>query len=149
MTHRLPWSSSTGLPWTLDIGHSLVIGHLTSVIHAWQIAAGDSLRDRKIFLLLCFLQLVLPFLDATVNAAERQQFLFVVDHFFAREADQRIIFHQENRFLRADFLAIAAEDAAQHVNLKFLWRLLDVAHLRRAVRSRRRDPNGLGRTHEL
>src|SRR5436190_23768224 len=70
---------------------------------------------------------VLPFADLVmVNAAERQQFLLVIDHFLTRLPGERIILHQENRFLGTNFLAITTEDAAEHVYLKFLRRLLDV-----------------------
>src|SRR5256885_12704698 len=60
-------------------------------------------RDGKSRLLLSFLQFALPFLDAVVvDAAEREQFFFVVDHLFAAGAGQRIVFHQENRLLRTN-----------------------------------------------
>src|SRR5438045_1586859 len=82
--------------------------------------------NRKHLLILRFLRLVLPFLDAGAGTAEREEFLFVVDHLFASEAAERIVLLQEDRFLRADFLAEAAENAAEHVDFELLRHLLRV-----------------------
>src|SRR5438876_8137443 len=73
---------------------------------------------RRHALCLRFFRLLLPLAGfVLMNATERQQFFLVVDHLFPTGADERVIFHQENGFFRANFLAITAEDAAKHINL--------------------------------
>src|ERR1017187_5684024 len=81
---------------------------------------------RKIFLLLGLLQFVFPLLDAAMDAAQREEFFLVVNHLRAACAGERIILLQENGLLRPDFLAEAAEDAAEHVDLEFERHLLGV-----------------------
>src|ERR1039457_4070087 len=71
---------------------------------------------RKRLLFLRLFQLVFPLLDAAVCAAEREEFFLVVNHFITARAGERIILLQENGLLRADFLAKAAENAAEHVD---------------------------------
>src|SRR5207249_3125465 len=84
-------------------------------------------RDGKSRLLLRFLQFAFPFPDAVVvDAAQGEQFFFVVNHLLAAGAGERVVFHQEDRLFRTNLLAITAEDAAEHVNLKFLRHLLRV-----------------------
>ena len=93
---------------------------------------------------------MLPLLHARVNAAEGEEFFFVVNHFRAARAGERIIFLQEDRFFRADFLAEAAEDAPKHVDLEFLRHLLRVRTIRELPRrTGRRDLDGLGRTDKF
>src|SRR2546429_9702721 len=98
-----------------------------------------------------FLRFVFPFLNAVVvDAAQGEQFFFVVNHLLAAGAGERIVFHQEDRLLRTNLLAIAAEDAAEHIDLKFLRHLLRV----RAVgdlscRTRWNDFDGFGRADKL
>src|SRR6185369_3675254 len=61
----------------------------------WGLEFGVSLSklvqlDGKTFLLLPFFRFVLPFLDrVAVDAAQRQEFFFVVNHFLAAGAGQR------------------------------------------------------------
>src|SRR6266446_6611955 len=101
---------------------------------------------------LCFrlLSLLLPLADfILVDATQFEQLFFVVDHFLAARAGQRVILHQENGFLGAYFLAVTAEDAAEHVDLEFLRGFLDVAGFGRAPRPRRDDTNGFWWTNEL
>src|SRR5277367_3684033 len=81
---------------------------------------------RKSFLFLRFFQFIFPFLDAADRAAEREEFFLVVNHLGARQAGERIIFLKKNRLFRTDFLAKAAENAAQHVDLERLRHLFRV-----------------------
>src|SRR5208283_4550034 len=91
-----------------------------------------------------------PFLNLVLmHAAEGKQFLLVVDHFLPARAGERIVFHEENRLLRTDFLAEAAEDATEHVDFKLPGRLLYVARLGRTPGTGRRDADGLGGADEL
>ena len=90
--------------------------------------------SRRDALRLSFLGFPLPLSDLILmNAAQGQQLFFVVDHLFPAQAVEGVIFHQENRFFRAHFLAKAAEDAAKHADFKFAGRFLHVADLRRAA----------------
>src|SRR5258707_3980625 len=90
----------------------------------------------------------LPFPDfVLVNASECEELFLIVNHLIAAGAGKRIIFHEEDGFFRTNLLAISAEDAPKHVNLKFLRRLLDITNLRYAARARRHDPNGLSRAN--
>src|SRR5438477_10010150 len=83
-------------------------------------AVPSSLQNRKHVLLLRLLGLLLPFPDAiVVDAAEGQELFLVVNHLFAAGSGERVILHQEDRFFGTNLLAIAAENAAEHVNLKF------------------------------
>src|SRR5438093_155424 len=85
-----------------------------------------------------------------MNAAEFEQLFSVVNHLRAARAGERIILLQEDGFLRADFLAEAAENAAKHVDLEFLRHLLRVRAVGRlARRTGRRDLDGLGRADKL
>jgi hypothetical protein len=61
--------------------------------------SSESNLHRKSFLLLGFLGFVFPLLNACMNAAEREQLLFVVNHFLPARAGERIILLQEDRFL--------------------------------------------------
>src|SRR5439155_11943283 len=82
-------------------------------------------------------------------ASQGEQFLFIVNHLIAAGAGERIILHQENGFFRTNLLAIPAENATQHVNLEFFWRLFDIACFRCSCRSWRYYPNGSRRTNKL
>src|SRR5438552_19028344 len=91
----------------------------------WFSCSGFVIRQSELLwchaLRLCLVGLLLPLADLVqMDAAQRQQFFFVINQFFSRRARERVIFHQENGFFGADFLAIAAKDAAQHVDLKLL-----------------------------
>src|SRR5581483_9195929 len=110
---------------------------------AGRASGSHSLRLGLFGLLPPLLNLVL------MNAAQMEQLFLVVDHLLPARAGQGIILHQKNRLLRADFLAKAAEDAPEHVDLKFLRPLLHVAGLRRAARAGRSDANGLRRADEF
>src|SRR3974390_2762228 len=80
-----------------------------------------------------FVGFLLPFADGVlVHSTQGEQLLFVVDHLLAAGARQRIILHQENGFLRTNLLAKAAEDTAQHVDLKLGGSLLHIAGRGRA-----------------
>src|SRR5256886_10450850 len=98
-----------------------------------------------------FLRFVFPFLNAVVvDATQGEQFFFVVNHLFAAGAGERIVFHQENRLLRTNLLAIAAEDAAEHVDLKFFRHLLRVRAVGdRPFRAWRNDFDSLGRADKF
>ena len=54
------------------------------------------------------------------DAADLEQFILVIHHLLAGEASDGVIFAQKNRLLRANFLAHAAIDAADHVDIEFL-----------------------------
>src|SRR5688572_7408737 len=84
-----------------------------------------------------------------MNTAEGEQLFLVVDHLFAGLACERVVLHQEDRFLRANLLAIATEDATQHVDFEFPGRFFNVANFRRTRWPRRRDADRLGRAHEF
>src|ERR1700693_4665700 len=60
------------------------------------------------------------------HAADLQQFVFVMHHLLARESGDSVIFAEKNRLFRANFLAHAAENAADHVDIEFLWIFLDL-----------------------
>src|SRR5208282_497156 len=114
------------------------------------LGASSSRFYRKIFLCLRLLQLVFPLLDAAVLATERKELLFVINHLGAAQAGERIILQQENRLFGADLLAVAAVNAAQHVDFKFerhLFRIRPVSHW--PGRSRRNDFDGLRRTDKF
>src|SRR5439155_15706837 len=112
--------------------------------------ASSRLCDWKRLLLLRFFRFVFPFLYADVRAAEREEFFFVVNHFFASGSGQRVIFHQEDRFFGTNLLAIAAEDAAEHIDLELLWYLLRIRPVGgRTVGTGRNDSDRLGRADEF
>ena len=46
-------------------------------------------------------------------------------HISARESSDGVLLAQKNRLLRTDLLAHAAENAANHVNIEFLWIFFD------------------------
>src|SRR5207245_9847557 len=47
-------------------------------------------------------------------------------HISARESSDGVILAQKNRLLRTDLLAHPAENAANHVNIEFLWIFFDL-----------------------
>src|SRR3974390_298987 len=106
--------------------------------------------NRKTLLLFGFFQFVFPFLDAGSRAAEFQELLFVVNQFFAADADVRPIMLEENRLFRANFLTEAAINAAEHVDLELQRHLLGVwtIGLQTAVAGRR-DADGFRRTDKF
>src|SRR5438270_535077 len=61
------------------------------------------------------------------DAADLEQLLLVVHHFGPGKPGNRVIFAQKNRLLRANFFAHAAEDAADHVDIEFAWKFLDLS----------------------
>src|SRR6266576_3706234 len=129
--------------WTLEFIWILDFGF-------WSFIPVPSWLHRKLFLLFRFLHLVLPLPDAALHAAEREKFLLVVNHLLASQATERVVLEQEDRFLRADLLAIAAEDAAEHVDLEFPGHLLGVGPVGVARhRAGRCDANRLRRADEL
>src|SRR5260370_12059591 len=70
--------------------------------------------------------LLVPFQnDAMHYSTDREQFVFVVHHLFARESGDGVIFAQKNRLLGTNLLAHAAENAADHIDIKFLWIFFD------------------------
>src|SRR5215218_9288563 len=87
---------------------------------------SSSWLHRKRLLLLGFLGLLLPLLDAAFHSPEGEKLFLVVNHFLPREPLEGVILLQKNGFFRANFLAIAAEDATQHVGLEFLRHLFRV-----------------------
>src|SRR5437870_12504016 len=111
---------------------------------------SESNLHRKSFLLFSFFSFLFPLLNACVDTAEGEEFFFVVNHFLAARAGERVVLHQEDCFLRADFLAEAAENAAKHVDLEFLRHLLRVwAVSELPDRARWNNFNGLWRTDEF
>src|SRR5206468_2542252 len=67
-----------------------------------------------------------PLFDRIVpGPAHLQESLLVVDHLLTAETDRRVFRGQKNRLLRADLLAVAAHDAAQHVDVEDPRPLLD------------------------
>src|SRR5881409_4416850 len=46
-------------------------------------------------------------------------------HISARESSDGVLLAQKNRLLRTDLLAHPAENAANHVNIEFLWIFFD------------------------
>src|SRR5438270_12513653 len=84
-----------------------------------------------------------------MDATQLEKLFFVVNHFAASEAGQGIIFHEEDGLFRTDLLAITAENAAQHVNLEFLGRLLDVSNLGRSCGAGRNYSNRFGWTDKF
>src|ERR1022692_1589774 len=89
------------------------------IVCRWAACSVASNFDRKTFLRPGLFRLLLPFLNARMFSAQCQQLLLVVNHLLPRPAGERIIAHQKDRLLRADFLAKTAKDAAQHVDLEF------------------------------
>ena len=64
------------------------------------------------------------------HSADLEELFLVMDHVGAREAGDGVIFAQKNRLLRANFLAHAAVNAANHVDIEFLRKFF---HLGKAV----------------
>src|SRR5262249_36063474 len=83
------------------------------------------------------------------RAAELVEPGLVVHHLLPRVAAHGILVLQEDRLLGAHLLAHAAVDAAEHVDLEFPRRLLDVIGRRARRNLARRDPNRLRRTDEF
>jgi len=84
-----------------------------------------------------------------MRATEGQELFFVEHHLFAGHAVDGVGLHQEDRFFGADFLAQAAVDASEHVDLKFFWAFFNVACAGQAVGSGRGDADGFGRADKL
>src|SRR6185436_11856998 len=76
--------------------------------------------------------------------AHRVQLVLVEDHLVAALPAELVGLRHEDRLLGADLLAVAAEDAAQHVDVEDLRRLLD-----RTVDLARDDRDGARRADEL
>jgi len=75
---------------------------------------------------LSFLLVLVPFVDGFwQGATEFVKLGFVVDHFGAGEAGDGVVLQQEDGFLGADFLAEAAVDAADHVDVEGLGRFFN------------------------
>src|SRR6266700_2834665 len=66
-----------------------------------------------------------------MHTPQCQQLFLVVNQFITAGSDERIVLHQKNGFFRTDLLAIAAEDAAQHIDLEFFGRFFDIPRFRR------------------
>src|SRR5881398_561044 len=82
-------------------------------------AETSGLPNRKHLLLARVLEFVFPFLDSiVVDAAQGEEFFLVVDQFLAAPSGERVVRHQEDRPLRTDLLAIAAQDAAEQIAQK-------------------------------
>src|SRR5690348_9997749 len=68
-----------------------------------------------------------PFQDHAVHdAADLEQFLFMVDHVFASEASDGVIFPQINCLFRANFLTHAAVNAADHIDIECVGKFFDL-----------------------
>src|SRR5262245_19315158 len=97
-----------------------------------------------------FVSLCLPLLYfVVVDAPERQQFFFVVYKVLSCRSCQRIVFHQENGFLRAHFLTKTAEDAPKHVDLKLLRSLFNITRFGSPCGTRGDYTDCLGRANKL
>ena len=82
--------------------------------------------------------------------AEFVELIFVVHHLGAGVAGHRVLVLEEDRFLRADFLAEPAVNAAEHVDIEGLRGFFDV-HAVGLVSGdfAGRDPDGFGRADEF
>ena len=54
-----------------------------------------------------------------------EKFFLVMDHFFAGESSDRVIFAKKNRLFGTNLFAYAAENAADHVDIEFLGIFFD------------------------
>src|SRR4029453_3381011 len=59
-------------------------------------------------------------------SADLEKFFLVMHHVGTGEAGDGIIFAQENRLLRTNFLAHPAVNAADHVDIEFLRKFFDL-----------------------
>src|SRR4051794_33134709 len=84
-----------------------------------------------------------------MSTAESEELFFVVNEFLPRAAGEGIVLHEEDRFFRADFLAVAAKNAAEHIDLKFFGSFFDIANLGAPFRAGRFDTNGFWRAYEF
>ena len=60
------------------------------------------------------------------HSADLEKSFLVMHHVSTSEAGDGVIFAQKNRLLRANFLAHAAVDAANHVDIEFLGKFFDL-----------------------
>src|SRR5262249_41904102 len=68
-----------------------------------------------------------PFEHHAVHySPDLEKFFLVMHHVGAREAGDGVILAQKNSLLRTNFLAHPAENAADHVNIEFLRKFLDL-----------------------
>src|SRR5688572_30158424 len=73
----------------------------------------------------------IPLVDEAVeHAAQFIKLRLVMHHLLAGDAGDRVILAEEDGLLGTDFLAHAAVDAADHVDLELLRPLLDLRPLR-------------------
>src|SRR5262249_23969621 len=80
----------------------------------------------NICLNLWLLLFLVPFQhDSVHNAADLEQFLFVMHHLRASESGDGVILAQKNRLLRTNFFAHPAENAADHVDIECFGIFLD------------------------
>src|SRR5882762_1430399 len=94
--------------------------------------------------------LLIPFENHAVHhAADLQQFVFVMDHLLARESGNGVIFAQKNRLFWANFLAHAAENAADHVDIEFFRIFLDLGEAVVRWNFPRNDFDRAGRADEF
>src|SRR5216684_5306086 len=94
--------------------------------------------------------LLVPFQnDAMHYSTDLEQFVFVVHHLFARESGDGVIFAQKNRLLGTNLLAHAAENAADHIDIKFLWIFFDFGESIGRRNFAGNDFDGARRTNEF
>src|SRR6266487_1215012 len=94
--------------------HSFGFRHLEFVIHELRCALKSSESETRPVPAPLWPFAAICGCDRCVRRRARGVFL-VVNHLFARGSGERVIFHEEDRFFGTNFLAIAAEDAAEHI----------------------------------
>ena len=93
---------------------------------------------------------LIPFVhESDALAADFVEAIFVVHHFLAAGAGDDVVGAEIDGLLGADFLAHAAVDAADHVDIKFLRAFLNLGPFIIAGDFTRRDFDGLGRADEF
>ena len=87
--------------------------------------------------------------QAVHHAAELVELLLVVNHFRAGHAGDRVILAQENRLLGTDLFAKSAVNAADHVDVEFLRKLLHFGEFALRRNFAGRDFDGARRADEF
>ena len=83
------------------------------------------------------------------DAPDLKQLFFVVNHLGARQPGNRVVFAQVNGLFRANLLAHAAKNAANHVDIELAWILFDLAETVFGGDFSRFDLDGARRTNEF
>src|SRR6476620_3900570 len=91
------------------------------------LSSSPTLQHSNTSSLQCCSFLFVPFEhDAVDYSADLEEFFLVMHHVGAREAGNGVIFAQINSLLRTNFLAHPAVNAADHVDIEFLRKFLDL-----------------------